>query len=119
MPLQDHRAAANRAVHPPAARLRKVSLESKKERERVQRRTMGISVMALLLCSRMASAETVKLRLLSAGAGKQLSQMLPQEMKLSETQPAGVKKIPAGLAVPLYGTIALGPNPTTFTVLVD
>jgi peroxiredoxin len=80
-----------------------------------------LTVMAGLLSGGIARAETVKLRLLSAGAGKQMSAFKAQEMKLSQMQPAGVKKIPEGLTVPLYGVITLGPreNPTTFTVLVD
>ena len=84
-------------------------------------RIIGITAIALLLSCTIVNAETVKLRLLSADAGKRMSAVRPQEMRLSETRPLGAKKLPLGLTAPLYGIISLGPkgSQTTFIVLVN
>ena len=63
----------------------------------------------------------VHLQLMSSGAMPKLGGYMPQSLTLSNTRPAGLKKVPAGLTWPLYGELKLGPQeaPASFVLVVD
>jgi thiol-disulfide isomerase/thioredoxin len=77
-------------------------------------------IAACLLVS-VASAQDVRLKLLSTGAEDITGGFAPQHIQLSTNQPVGIKQLPAGLIAPLYGVITFGPqeNPGTYYVIVD
>jgi peroxiredoxin len=74
--------------------------------------------LAVVACSR---ADEVKLDLVSSNATSKLGYYMPQRLELSSAKPDGVKKLPEGLAAPLFGEIKFGPaeNRASFFVLVD
>jgi thiol-disulfide isomerase/thioredoxin len=67
-----------------------------------------------------ARAERLPLALLARG-GSTLTVLRAQQLPLSPDRPAGVKRVPKGIAAPYFTTIQLGPkeSPSRFTVLVD
>jgi len=75
---------------------------------------------ALLLGPLAARAQRVSLTPITSGAPA-LTLPQAQELSLSPTRPAGVKRVPKGITAPYYTTIKLGPKerPSLFTVLVD
>src|SRR5438270_12259859 len=80
-----------------------------------------IAAAVVVLLPKAAVAEEVNLKLMSEGAMPKLGGYIPQRLTLSNTKPEGLKKIPAGLTAPLYGSLKLGPKeaPTTFYLLLD
>jgi RNA polymerase sigma factor (sigma-70 family) len=71
----------------------------------------------------------VHLGLLSTGAARlvnddhqgRLMRYFPKKIVLAADKPASLRRVPDGLAAPLYGQLTFGPReqPTTFTFLVD
>ncbi|MFM8470834.1 MAG: TlpA family protein disulfide reductase [Limisphaerales bacterium] len=69
----------------------------------------------------LALAEDVKLKLISSGGMAKMGGYYPLRLALSAEKPEAIKKLPADLAAPLFGTLKLGPSdaPTTIAVVLD
>ncbi|AIE84092.1 TlpA family protein disulfide reductase [Fimbriimonas ginsengisoli] len=50
----------------------------------------------------------VKFQPMADGAMRKIGYYMPQRLQLSFVRPAGIKKLPAGLTSPKYGTLAIG-----------
>lgn len=68
-----------------------------------------------------AAAQDVQLKLLPSGGTAKLGTYMPQRLALAADKPDGIKKLPAALAAPLFGTLKLGPSdaPATIAVVLD
>ena len=68
-----------------------------------------------------AGAEEVKLKVLSSGATPKMGGYFPLRLALDAEKPDAIKKLPADLAAPLFGTLKLGPAdaPQSFAVVLD
>jgi peroxiredoxin len=84
-------------------------------------RCAAMALAATFILGVAARAEDVKLELLSTGAMPKLGGYMPQRLSLSESKPAGLKKLPADIAAPLYGEFKFGASeaPTQFFVVLD
>lgn len=70
----------------------------------------GALATSILTVGASVSAEEFQLKLKSEGvAGKTLNGYMPTHISLTNVAPAGIKKAPADLVAPLYGTLKLGP----------
>lgn len=69
----------------------------------------------------LAAAADVQLTLLPTGGMSKMGGYMPQRLALSADKPDGIKKLPADLAAPLFGTLKLGPGdaPTSVAVVLD
>lgn len=67
------------------------------------------------------AAEDVKLKLLPSGAMSKMGGYYPLRLAVAEEKPEGIKKLPADLAAPLFGTFKLGASdaPTAIAVVLD
>ncbi len=85
-------------------------------------RTLGLSLaVATLGMGVSASADTFTLKPVASGLLKKTEWKQFQSLKLSETPPDGLTKLPAHLAHPFYGVLTLGAreHPGSFIVIVD
>jgi peroxiredoxin len=80
----------------------------------------AIAVLAALLLTAAAQAQTVHLRPVSSGASNRAGGP-PQPLQLSFVPPDTLKKAPKDLVSPLYGTLPFGPKekPLTITIILD
>lgn len=67
------------------------------------------------------AAEDVQLKLLSTGGMSKMGGYFPLRLAIAEEKPEGIKKLPADLAAPLFGTFKLGASdaPTAIAVVLD
>ena len=67
------------------------------------------------------AAEDVQLKLLSTGAMPKIGGYFPLRLTIAEEKPEGIKKLPAGLVAPLFGTLNLGASdaPTAIAIVLD
>lgn len=67
------------------------------------------------------AAEDVQLKLLSTGGMSKMGGYFPLRLAITEEKPEGIKKLPADLAAPLFGTFKLGASdaPTAIAVVLD
>jgi len=68
-----------------------------------------------------ADSQDVQLKLLSSGGVSKMGGYMPQRLAISAEKPDGIKKLPADLAAPLFGTLKLGASdaPTSIAVVLD
>ena len=68
-----------------------------------------------------ASAQEAKLKLVPSGAMPKMGGYYPLRLALDGEKPDAIKKLPADLTSPLFGTLKLGPAdaPKSFTVVLD
>ena len=80
-------------------------------------------VLALLLTAGAAAAQTVNLQPLSTGSTQKRGGYMPQHAKLSPDKPSTIKKLPDGLAAPMFGVLPIGPasegGGSVFHIVVD
>ena len=79
---------------------------------------------ALLTIPPLASstfAQEAKLKLVPSGAMPKMGGYYPLRLALDGEKPDAIKKLPADLTSPLFGTLKLGPAdaPKSFTVVLD
>lgn len=67
------------------------------------------------------AAEDVQLKLLSTGGMPKMGGYFPLRLAIAEEKPEGIKKLPADIAAPLFGTFKLGASdaPTAIAVVLD
>jgi thiol-disulfide isomerase/thioredoxin len=64
--------------------------------------------------------ETVHLNLVSRGAQAKVGWYAPQRTELSDQKPSSIKKLPADLTSPMYGTLAIaGQDKATYGIVLD
>lgn len=80
-----------------------------------------VALLAVPLLAASAPAEEVKLKLFPAGATAKMGGFLPLRLALAAEKPGSIKKLPADLATPLFGTLKLGASeaPTAIAVVLD
>jgi peroxiredoxin len=82
-----------------------------------------VGLSALLLTSALPASgqEAFKLNWKASGITDQAMGYRPHSVMLATNAPEGLKKAPAGLSSPLYGSFEMGPDksPTTFLVILD
>lgn len=85
----------------------------------IHRGLHALSLLTLLAVS--ASAEQVKLKLLSPGGMRKIGGYIPQRLALSSEKPDTVKKLPEDLASPLFGTLKFGARegPASILIVLD
>ncbi len=85
-----------------------------------QAQPLLLLTLALACAPVTAKADRIMLSPVSRGASS-LTRLKSQELALSQSRPAGVKRLPKGIIAPYYTVIQLGPkeHPSRFTVLVD
>jgi peroxiredoxin len=79
-------------------------------------------LLALLAAAPLfAAAHDVKLQLVPSGGMAKMGGYYPLRLVLALEKPAAIKKLPADLASPLFGTLKLGPaeSPTAIAVVLD
>src|SRR5437667_12060656 len=75
----------------------------------LQNRTALLALAGVVLASALSAQEGNR-KWQSSDAMKKLGGYRPQRLRLGETRPEAVKKLPADLSAPLYGTLKLGPK---------
>jgi peroxiredoxin len=75
-----------------------------------------LALVAAALSAARASAEEVRLPLLSTGAMPKMGGYMPQRVTLSPNKPGGITKTPGDLSAPLYGEFKFGPKETPLTI---
>lgn len=91
-------------------------LEKEDGRMKSALRTILVGGAMTLLCAG-AWAQSVTLKPVPTGATPMIGGYMPQRLPLSTTRPAAVRKAPADLKAPMYGTLAIGGK--SFAVLID
>jgi thiol-disulfide isomerase/thioredoxin len=77
---------------------------------------------AVVACGSLAFAEddAVHLTLLSKGGMAKVGNYMPQRITLSADKPKSIKKVPADLAAPVYGTLAIaGGDKAVYNLILD
>ena len=76
---------------------------------------------AVALLAASARAQDVQLKLLPSGGAAKMGGYSPQRLAISAEKPESIKKLPANLAAPLFGTLKFGAidAPTTIAVILD
>ncbi len=84
-------------------------------------RSFLLALVAAPLVAASAADPEAKLKVLPAGAAMKMGGYYPLRLALSEEKPAGLGKLPDGLAAPLHGAFKLGPAdaPKSFAVVLD
>ena len=83
--------------------------------------SLGLVLATAWITGAPAGAQEVKLDFQGKDAMQKLGGYTPQRLTLSQTKPAGLKKLPEGLTAPFFAELKLGPaeSPTTFFVVLD
>ena len=79
--------------------------------------TQRLIAATTLLAAASAGAATVQLTLVPTNAMPIKRGYMPQRIKLSADKPDGLKKAPANLTAPLYGTLKFGPGDSAREIL--
>lgn len=73
------------------------------------------------LLAAAADSPDVHLKLVASGGAQKMGGYMPQRLAISAAKPDGIKKLPADLAAPLFGTLKLGSgdSATSIAIVLD